>query len=753
MKQTGQLAAVLQRLGECLHIPLEAADVNQVLRALEDSTEPGVSTELGMLSLAGRQLEMRLAATELTPRDAWTLVADGFPVLLQLENQGWLLLKSKVAWRLEATSMIPATSGGALEFTPLQLSLAHLKKYWQGQPLIGALLAQGTTAGISSRPGVTLGHGLSSVADHRGHVPGQSGHDVGQGHGNIRPGVHQPGHGGEGHAGHLRPLMRLWRMLRMELRDIWTLILFALIGGVLNLATPLAVESLVNTVAWGTYLQPLFVLTFLLFGFLAFAGLLKLLQVIIVEVLQRRLYVRIVGDLAHRFPMANRTVLESEHPAELANRYFDIMTIQKASASLILDGISIVLQTTTGLVLLAFYHPFLLGFDIILLVMMTVFTYLLGRGGIRSAINESRIKYEMGQWLQDVISSPTAFRLHGGSGYAVERANRLTVRYLMGRQDHFRVLVRQSAFALILLAVASTALLGVGGWLVIRGELTLGQLVASELVVTAIVGAFAKIGKSLESFYDLCAAVDKVGHMLDLPYDTPALDMNADGIPIRVRWQNLPIQFAHQDPAAIMTIEPGSRVAITGPSGSGKSRLLEILSGLYEPTHGFAEIAGFDSKEASRVADGHLISLARQPEIFCGSLLENVRLGRGWLSVADIRQALERVGLWEEVLRLPAGIDSLLQTGGFPLTYSQTVRLTLARALASVPSVLLIDGILDLLDPDQRYELWDHLRQSQDLTTIIITTHDPRIAGGCNQTLVCLQTTAYAQDLESHSHG
>ena len=144
--------------------------------------------------------------------------------------------------------------------------------------------------------------------------------------------------------------------------------------------------------------------------------------------MQRRMFVRIVGDLAHRFPMAEPAALESEHPSELANRYFDIMTIQKATASMLLDGISIVLQATIGLILLAFYHPFLLGFDIILLLLMTVVTYILGRGGIKSAIAESKVKYELAHWLQDVISFPTAFRLHGGSGYAIERANRLTVR-------------------------------------------------------------------------------------------------------------------------------------------------------------------------------------------------------------------------------------------------------------------------------------------------------------------------------------
>ena len=320
-----------------------------------------------------------------------------------------------------------------------------------------------------------------------------------------------------------------------------------------------------------------------------------------------------------------------------------------------LDGISIVLTTAIGLVLLAFYHPYLLGYDIVLVLLMTVVTYLLGRGGVRTAIDESKVKYHMAHWLQDVISSPTAFRMHGGYSYAVDRANRLTVAYLMHRQHHFWVLVRQYAFSLILLAVASTALLGVGGWLVIRGELTLGQLVASELVVTVIVGAFTRIGKSLESFYDLLAAIDKVGHMLDVPFDMPAKDVPASSThdgqeAASVRWQNMPISIAGHDQRAVTEIEQGSRVAIVGPSGSGKTLLIETLAGLREPERGFAEIAGIDAREASRVAEGKLVSLARQPEVFCGSLFENVRLGRGWLSTAEVRQALERVSLWEDVL-------------------------------------------------------------------------------------------------------
>ena len=262
-RSTSQLVAVLQRLGECLHIPREAAEIHQVLHALEESTDPKAADDLGKLALAGRQLEMRLAASELTPRDAWALVADGFPVLLALEEGDWLLLKQKAAWRLDA--MLLTVEERQTQSQPLQLSLRQLKNYWKGQKRLGALLAQGTQAGISA---VHSQSGNSAVV-------------TDQAHGHAGAHGHAQGHA-HGHA-HVSPVRRLWRMLRLELRDIWTLVLFALVSGVLGLAAPLAVESLVNTVAWGTYLQPLFVLSFILFGFLAFAGLLKLLQQIIVR--------------------------------------------------------------------------------------------------------------------------------------------------------------------------------------------------------------------------------------------------------------------------------------------------------------------------------------------------------------------------------------------------------------------------------------------------------------------------------------
>jgi putative ABC transport system ATP-binding protein len=523
-------------------------------------------------------------------------------------------------------------------------------------------------------------------------------------------------------------------LLRLELRDIATVILFALVAGVMGLAAPLAVESLVNTVAWGTYLQPLLVLSLILLCFLGFAGFLRALQKVIVEVLQQRIFVRIVGDLGYRFARARRETLDGEDPAELSNRYFDIMTIQKATALLLLDGMAIVIQTIIGLVLLAFYHPYLLGFDIGLVFSMTVITWALGRGAVRTAISESIVKYRIGHWIQDVLAYPTAFHLHGGSEYAVDRTNRLVVEYLLARRDHFRVLLRQFTFALCLQAIASTVLLGVGGWLVVKGELTLGQLVASELVVTAIVSAFAKIGKSLESFYDLMAAVDKVGHLLDIPTEPAPQYCNPGEGPAQVRWQNLSLISADpQQSVSGCTIEPGARVGVTGCSSSGKTWLLEILAGLRQAPQGFAEVAGLDVRDADLISNGSLVSLARSPEIFNGTLHENIRLGRGWVADDDVRAAMEMVGMWDEVLELTHGIDTMLQSGGYPLSNAQRARLMLARAIVARPRLLLIDAVLELLSPPERLAIWKKLSDKSNAWTLIISTYDDRILTSCDQ--------------------
>ena len=523
-----------------------------------------------------------------------------------------------------------------------------------------------------------------------------------------------------------RPLLRLTQILRPEWNDIWLILVFAFFTGVLSLSTPIAVEALVNTVAFGRMVQPVVILAALLFGFLAFAGAMQAMQTYVAEVIQRRLFARVSADLAYRLPSIDTTKLNGAHAPELVNRFLDVVTLQKVVAQLLLDGVNIVLATLVGMTVLAFYHPWLLGFDIMLLVMVVGGLIILGRGAISTGIDESKYKYRLTSWFEDLSRCKTAFKPDGGAEFAADRANHIATSYLQRRRSHFHVIFRQTLFVLGLQAVAGTVLLGGGGWLVIQGQLSLGQLVAAELIVSVILASMAKIGKHLEGFYDLVAAVDKLGVLFDLPLErhdgVMALDPPEDGL--QVVLNNIRLKNARGVAAYGLSAEvfPGERVALYGSSNSGKSAICNLLYGSTTPTSGRATISGFSPTDVRPDILRGLVALSAEPEIFEGTIADNVHLKRRGVGTRECTAAIEAVGLLDDCLDMPDGIDTPLTATGAALSGGQKRLLMLARAIAAEPKLLLIDGTLDALHDEDLNQMLSVIFDPDRHWTVIVAT-------------------------------
>jgi putative ABC transport system ATP-binding protein len=449
--------------------------------------------------------------------------------------------------------------------------------------------------------------------------------------------AHEVGHG---HSAP-RPFARLRHFLQPERRDIGALILFAAAVAVLSLATPIAVESLVNTVAFGVLMWPVIVIAGILMTCLGLAAAIRAMQVYVVECIQRRLFVRVVADYAHRFPRMELEAFDRRYGPELANRFFDVLNLQKSLAFLLLDGVALVVTALVGMVVLAFYHPFLLGFDILLILLIAFALFALGWDGVRTSLHESHAKYDVAAWLEELLRCLRAFKFSGGQRLALEKADRLAAEYVTARRLHFRVVWRQTVFALGLQVVASTALLGIGGFLVIDRQLTLGQLVAAELIVALVVASVAKLGKYTDSYYDLMAGAEKLGLLTDLPLERGGGEALADGgVGMALRIHGV-CRVSHRTLPNLTAwhVAPGERVAVVGPPGSGKTTLFEMLCGLRDPGRGIVEMDGIDLRGLSLELMREQVALVVGSEIFMGTVMENVRVGRAHLTPTDVRGA------------------------------------------------------------------------------------------------------------------
>ncbi|MEZ4410001.1 MAG: ATP-binding cassette domain-containing protein [Polyangiales bacterium] len=529
------------------------------------------------------------------------------------------------------------------------------------------------------------------------------------------------GHGADGHG--RSPFARVRALLRLERDDLWVVLVYATATGLLSLATPVAAQALVSTVAFGSLLQPVAVLTALLFTVLSTAALLRALQVRVVEALQQRVFVRVALEVAHRLPRASASARDGAHGPEQVNRFFDVLTLQKSAAVFLLDALGLVLQTAIGLVVLAFYHPLLLAFDVVLIACVAALLFGMGRGATRTSIAESKAKYAVAAWLEEVARMPYALRSRSGAEHAAASADAATRAYLDARRAHFSVVYRQIVGSLALQAVASAALLGVGGALVIARQLTLGQLVAAEIIVTMVVASLAKLGKHLETWYDLMAAADKLGHLLDLEVEAapsqPAA--SAEG-PAALRVRGVRVEGG---PRLDLDLAPGGRAVITAPSGAGKTRLAEALCGLRAPTEGVVELDGLDARELDPLARREATALVGgEVEVFAGTVRENVSLGRPQVGAREVWGALAAVGVDEAVRALPQGLDAKLLPSGAPLSQSQARLVGLARALAGSPRLLVLDDALSGLDQRSRRRAEDAVSAPSAPWTLVVLSRE-----------------------------
>ncbi|MFM8270253.1 MAG: peptidase domain-containing ABC transporter [Pseudomonadota bacterium] len=532
-------------------------------------------------------------------------------------------------------------------------------------------------------------------------------------------------------------------MLQGERNEIAVVLTYGLGVGLLSLAIPVGIQALVSTVNFGSLGQPVLFLVLAVFLGLGAAAVLRAIQVVIVEQLQKRLFGEVALELAYRIPRLKLDGNNETRFPVLVNRFFDVLTVQKSSATLLLEGFALALQIVLGLVLLGFYHWFLLSFAIVIVASIAVILFLLGRGAIASSVEESVQKYRVAAWLEEIAARPILFRSNHAREMALKKADEVVTSYIEARSSHFSIVMRQVLGSLALQAVASSALLGIGAYLVIKSQLTLGQLVAAEIVVTNALASLAKFQKHLEAFYDLVAALDKLEFLFTLPVEkTEGAEVKNLKNSVELEIKALTYSFDSGDPLfdeMNLKIPAGAKVAILGANSSGKTTFVDLLYGIKNAHSGAILFDGFDYRDLSLESLRDQVGLVREVELLPETILDNLKAGRNEIPLEDIQEVLSRIGLLEELIELPGGLQTKLNGDGRPLSFAQSRRLALARSILSKPRLLLVDETLDDLDEKAREKALEFLIQKSAPWTLIITTHDMNLARKCD-TIISLDS-------------
>jgi len=532
---------------------------------------------------------------------------------------------------------------------------------------------------------------------------------------------------------------RLIGLLKLDKRDIVQIFYYAIFAGLVNLSLPLGIQAIINLIQGAQITTSWIVLVVLVTIGVAFVGILQLMQIRIIENLQQKIFTRSSFEFAYRFPKIKMSELRNFYPPELANRFFDTLTVQKGLAKILIDFPAALLQIIFGLMLLSFYHPFFIIYGFLLLLLIYFVFKFTAQKGLETSIQESENKYKVAHWIQEVARSIVSFKLSGKTSLAMDKNDALVANYLEARESHFRILVIQFIQMIGFKVLVTVGLLLIGGILVLNQEMNIGQFVAAEIIILLVINSVEKLILGLETFYDLLTSLEKLGQVVDksLEYQEgvkPFKENEAFIVELKDIGYNVPGTQKNIINNLSLEITPGCTILIQGDSGSGKSTLLRLIAGIVEPDVGsiYVNNVSLQSIELNYYRS-HLGQSLAEESPFEGSILENITFGDTSVKEEDVYWALDKTGLTDFVKQQPFGLKTMLYPEGQQIPYVITKKIVLARSIVRRPRLLILKDPLDHFNPKEAQEIMDFLSDRTNPWALVVVSHNPGWSKRCTR--------------------
>lgn len=540
----------------------------------------------------------------------------------------------------------------------------------------------------------------------------------------------------------LKPVQRLFRLLEVDRKAITQVYVYAFFIGLVNLSLPIGIQAIINLIQGGEVSTAWFVLVvFVILGIL-FTGIFQLMQLRIVENIAQRIFSRASFEFAYRIPKIQYEALYKYYAPELANRFFDTVTIQKGLPKILIDFSLAAFQIIVGLIVLSLYHPFFILYGVALIALVYTLLAFTGPKGIKTSLQESKHKYKVAHWLEEIARTKLSFKLIDHPAIAMEQTDDSVTKYLKARESHFKVLVNQFLNLIGFKVLIAAGLLIIGSLLVFSQEMNIGQFVAAEIIIILIISSVEKLIQSLDSIYDVLTALEKIGYVTDMSLDNDEgiiFDDYADGIGTSL--QEVSFSFPDSRKPILkdvsLDIPKGTSACIVGPSGSGKSTLIALWSGIIQPSSGVIKFNGYSLQSLNLASLKKQIGFAlSNNDIFLGTFMENITMGREGISQAQLMSTIETVELEAFFSTLPDGLNTNLDPEAKRLPRSVANKIILARAIVTQPKLLMLEDPMDHVSKGEKEKIIRRLVHPKNPWSIIITSVDPLWTKHINKKIV-----------------
>lgn len=530
----------------------------------------------------------------------------------------------------------------------------------------------------------------------------------------------------------LSPVQRFWMLLKPDKKEIKNVYVFAFFYGLVNLSLPIGIQSIINLIQGGRMSTSWIILVIFVILGVAITGVLQISQLKITENLQQKIFSRAAFEFAYRIPKVKMEALYQHYAPELMNRFFDVISIQKGLSKILIDFSTASIQTVFGLLLLSLYHPFFIIFSLILILLVYAIFRLTSRNGLLTSIKESKSKYNVAHWLEEVARTSVSFKLAGVTDLPMDRVNEKVDSYIAARDEHFKVLKNQYALMVAFKVLVAAGLLIVGSILVMEQQMNIGQFVAAEIIILLVLGSVEKLILSLETIYDVLTSLQKVGEVTDLELErNDGLDICETVVQnaLKVELSNVDFKYPFQENLMFKNVsfkaDAGERILIMGKSDAGKTTILYLLAGLYK-----VEAGGviFNNLPIGNLNPNYLRSAIgdcfMDELLFEGSVLENITMGREKATFENVQWAVEKIGLSEFIKKLPNGYNTQIHSQGKHFSKGIIDKLILARSIADKPKLLLVKDAFMSMDLQEREGIMNFLTSPENEWTLVVASKD-----------------------------